>query len=108
MRLKKRVFEFTLGSACVFTGRSENALLCAVAEIGILPCTEPARARSVFEARTKLRVLTAPRPNSLLFTLVTPLVTPLPRALRYTLVMLVLFTTTLLKLRAPYQALNRS
>ena len=82
-RWAKRVLLFTRGSDCAFTCRSDMRRLSAEALNGSRPCTAPARARSLFEARTKLFVLMLrPRLKSAAFTLVTPLRPLTKRALR--------------------------
>jgi hypothetical protein len=83
LRVANRVSEFTLGSDCVFTWRSDIRRPSDDALNGSLPCTEPARTRSAFEARTKLVVFTErPRPKSPALMLVTPLRPLTKRAVR--------------------------
>ena len=77
------MFAFTRGRDCVFTWRSDIRRPSTDPVKGSLPCTEPARARSLFEARTKLfGLMLRPRPKSLALILVTPLRPLTNRALR--------------------------
>ena len=82
-RWAKLVLAFTRGIDCVFTRASDMRRASADAVNGSLPCTVPARCKSLFEARTKLFELIArPRLKSFAAMLVTPLRPLTDRALR--------------------------
>jgi hypothetical protein len=105
----KRTLLLTRGSDRVFTRASDMRRDSAVGLKGSLPCTEPARVRSVFEARTKLFVLTErPRPKSPALTLVNPLRPLTNRALRKLLSTLPLMMLNPLLNPRPYHGRNRS
>lgn len=89
-REKNRAFSLVLGIPCVMGARFVNCVLSRDGWNGICPRIAPALRRSAAEARTKFVLLTAARPNSPARMLVTPFIT---RALRYTFVTLMLFTT---------------
>ena len=93
----KRVLSLSRGADCWFTCRSDMRRPSRDALKGSLPCTEPARARSLFEARTKLlESMRRPRPKSLALTLVTPLRPFTKRALRKLFTTITLFTIVVL------------
>jgi hypothetical protein len=108
-RCEKLVLAFTRGIDRVFTLASDMRRDSADALNGSLPCTEPARARSLFEARTKLFVLTErPRLKSLAAMLVTPLRPFTNRALRKLLSSLTLLAMVVLLKPRPYHGRKRS
>src|SRR5271166_3291026 len=84
-----RALSLVLGMPCVLAARLVN---CRLSPPGVTPngpCTTPALDRSPAPARTKLLLLTVPRPNSPARMLVTPFIT---RALRKLLTTFTLLT----------------